>query len=89
MLSGSGECAVKRSSLLQQLGADERYAASDEYLADLSDEQLRQTVDLSWVGLGTPTIQWILSDVLVGHAFSHAGEIACLKGLQGSQGYIH
>ncbi len=69
--------------------AQAAYAASDEYLATLSDEQLSQTVDLSWVGLGTPTIQWILSDVLVGHAFSHGGEIACLKGLRGSQGYIH
>jgi len=25
----------------------------------------------------------------VGHASSHGGEIACLKGLQGIQGYIH
>lgn len=69
--------------------AQSTYAASDEYLATLSDEQLRQAVDLSWVGLGTPTVQWILSGVLVGHAFSHAGEIACLKGLQGIQGYVH
>jgi hypothetical protein len=63
-------------------------AASDEYLASLSDEQLRQTVDLSGVGLGMQTFQWILSNSVVGHAFSHSGEIACLKGLQGIQGYV-
>jgi DinB superfamily len=69
--------------------AQATYAATEEYLASLSNEQLRQTVDLSGVGLGIPTVQWILSDVIVGHAYSHSGEIACLKGLQGIQGYIH
>ncbi len=69
--------------------AQATYAASDEYLATLSDEQLRRTLDLSGLGLGTPTVQWILSGVVVGHASSHGGEIACLKGLQGIQGYIH
>jgi len=69
--------------------AQATYAASDEYLATLSDEQLRRTLDLSGIGLGTPTVQWILSGVVVGHASSHGGEIACLKGLQGIQGYIH
>lgn len=64
------------------------YAATEEYLASLSDEQLHQTVDLSGVGLGTPTIQWILSVVIIGHTYAHGGEIACLKGLQGIQGYI-
>jgi len=69
--------------------AQATYAATEEYLASLSDEQLHQTVDLSGIGLGIPTVQWILSGVIVGHAYSHAGEIACLKGLQGIQGYIH
>jgi hypothetical protein len=65
------------------------YATTEEYLASLSDEQLRETVDLSGVGLGIPIVQWILSGVIVGHVYSHSGEIACLKGLQGIQGYIH
>jgi hypothetical protein len=64
------------------------YAATEEYLASLSDEQLHQTVDLSGVGLGTPTVLRILSVNVVGHAYSHSGEIACLKGLQGSKGYV-
>jgi hypothetical protein len=64
------------------------YAATDGYLASLSDEQLHRTVDLSGIGLGTPTTLRILSVNVVGHAYSHSGEIACLKGLQGSKGYI-
>jgi DinB superfamily len=64
------------------------YATTEEYLASLSDEQLHQAVDLSGIGLGTPTILQILSVNVVGHAYSHSGEIACLKGLQGSKGYI-
>ena len=69
--------------------AQATYAATEEYLASLSDEQLRQLVDLSGVGLGIPTVQWILSVVIVGHVYAHGGEIACLKGLQGIQEYIH
>ena len=69
--------------------AQATYAATDEYLASLPEEQLRRTVDLSGVDLGIPTVQWILSGVIVGHAYSHSGEIACLKGLQGMQGYAH
>lgn len=64
------------------------YAATEEYLASLSDKQLLQTVDLSGIGLGTPTTLQVLSVNVVGHAYSHSGEIACLKGLQGSKGYI-
>jgi hypothetical protein len=69
--------------------AQATYAATEEYLAGLSDEQLGQTVDLSWMDLGVRTLQWIVSGVIVGHAYSHVGEIACLKGLQGMQGYFH
>ena len=68
--------------------AQATYAATEEHLASLPDEQLHQTVDLSGVGLGTPTVLRILSVNVVGHAYSHSGEIACLKGLQGSKGYI-
>ena len=70
--------------------AQATYAATDEYLAALSDDQLSQTVDVSRIGLeGVRTIQRILSSIIVGHAYSHAGEIACLKGLQGMKGYVH
>lgn len=69
--------------------AQATYAATEEYLVALSDEQLGQTVDLSWMDLGVRPVQSILSSVIVGHSYSHAREIACLKGLQGVQGYLH
>jgi hypothetical protein len=62
------------------------FDATEKYFASLSDEQLRQTVDLTLLGLGTQELQWTLS-IIVGHVFDHGGEIACLKGLQGMQGY--
>jgi hypothetical protein len=63
------------------------FAATEEYYASLSDEQLRQAVDLTWLDLGTQEIQWILSVIIMGHIFAHGGEIACLKGLQGMKGF--
>jgi hypothetical protein len=62
------------------------FDATEEYFASLSDEQLRRTVDLTLLGLGTQEIHWTLS-IIVGNDFAHAGEIACLKGLQGLKGY--
>jgi len=62
------------------------FDATEEYFASLSDEQLRQPVDLTLLDLGTQDISWILS-IIVGHVFDHGGEIAVLKGLQGLQGY--
>lgn len=62
------------------------FDATEEYFASVSDEQLRQKVDLTLLDLGTQDISWILS-IIVGHVFDHGGEIACLKGLQGMQGY--
>jgi hypothetical protein len=60
--------------------------ATDEYLASLSDADLDQVIDLSAFGLGEQSLAWILSEGVVGHVRSHWGEIACLKGLQGSRG---
>ena len=62
--------------------------SSEQYLASLSDEQLGQTFDLAVLGLGTQTVHWIVSNVVVAHAHAHRGEIACLKGLQGMRGYL-
>lgn len=63
------------------------YAATDDYLASLSDDDLTDTLDLSALGLGERTV----ADVLLGGVLSnvqwHTGEISCLKGLQGLKGY--
>lgn len=62
------------------------YEATDSYLASLSDEDLNRPLDLSAVGLGQQTVGAFLS-ILVFNIHTHTGEIACLKGLQGLQGY--
>jgi hypothetical protein len=62
------------------------YEATDGYLASLTDAALDQTMDLSALGFGQQTLGWFLS-VLVFNVHTHTGEIACVKGLQGLQGY--
>ena len=44
-------------------------------------------VDLSEAGLGVRTVDWLLSALLTSHINNMAGEISCLKGLQGGKGY--
>jgi hypothetical protein len=62
------------------------YEATDSYLASLTDEDLNRPLDLSAVGLGQQTVGAFLS-ILIFNVHTHTGEIACLKGLQGLQGY--
>ena len=62
------------------------YAASDEYLASLTDEDLGRMVDLSGLGLGERSVGDLLGTV-ISNTHWHTGEIACLKGLQGEKGY--
>jgi hypothetical protein len=63
------------------------YANSDEYLASLSPEDLDRSLDLRGVGGGLVTLGHALSRRIVAHVDNIAGEISCLKGLQGLQGY--
>lgn len=63
------------------------YAASDEFLATLSPEDLERPVDLTALGLGKSTMEWVITNGIVGNGFTHCGEISCLKGLQGKRGY--
>lgn len=61
------------------------YAATDQYVASLKDEDLEKELDLgAW---GKKTIADMLLGFLVGHTFSLAGEISALKGIQGAKGY--
>ncbi len=62
------------------------YAASDAFLAGLADEELARPLDLTAVGMGMSTVGFFVTEGLAPHAFVHAGEIACLKGLQGLKG---
>lgn len=63
------------------------YAATDEYLASLSDDDLGRPVDVSALGLGSMSVKQLLTAGVLGNALTHCGEISCLKGLQGAKGY--
>ena len=63
------------------------YATTDKYLASLNDADLERTIDLSALGLGKSTLAQFLSGAILSNTYSHAGEISCLKGLQGEKGY--
>jgi hypothetical protein len=67
--------------------AEAVYAATDEYLASLTDDDLNRPVDLSALGLGEHTVRYLLTNGVLGNAYNHCGEISCLKGLQGKRGY--
>ncbi|HYO50718.1 MAG TPA: DinB family protein [Chloroflexia bacterium] len=63
------------------------YAATDEYVASLTSDDLDRSVDLSSVGMGERTLGWVLGNLVMAHAHDLMGEISCLKGLQGAKGY--
>ena len=63
------------------------YAATDDYLASLSPEDLDRTIDMSSAGMGEMSWGQALSLLVVGHVNNMAGEISVLKGVQGARGY--
>jgi len=63
------------------------HAATDAYLATLTDEDLARVLDLTSFGLGQMTVGTLLNRMILGHVDNMAGEISVLKGLQGAQGY--
>jgi hypothetical protein len=62
------------------------YAATDAYVAGLTDADLARTVDLSDAGFGVQTVASILTFLVISAA-THAGEISALKGIHGLRGY--
>jgi hypothetical protein len=65
--------------------AQQVYAASEAYLATLSDADLDQARDL---GMGEPmSVASVFSSMLISHTDCLTGEISAVKGLQGLQGY--
>jgi hypothetical protein len=74
------------------LPATRRYAlavraATDAYLATLTDEDLTRDLDLTNFGLGQMIVAALLSRMVLGHIDNMCGEISVLKGLQGVKGY--
>jgi hypothetical protein len=61
--------------------------AAEAHIGTLTPTSLERMVDLSANGLGHRTVSWIINALLAGHLHNMAGEISCLKGLQGAQGY--
>jgi hypothetical protein len=61
------------------------FAASEEYVASLKDDDLTQTRDMG--PMGSPTVLTIISSYIIGHCLSITGEISAIKGVQGLKGY--
>ena len=57
----------------------------DQLLISLTDTELGRTVVTPF---GSSTVQSLVNRAIIGHTYSHTGEIASLKGLQGVQGYV-
>lgn len=55
-------------------------------VAAMSDDDLAKPFDMSAVGMGMQTLGFVLN-LQVLNNITHAGEISCLKGLQGMKGY--
>lgn len=59
-------------------------ASVDQMLTSLTDTELTRNVTTPF---GTSTVQFLISNAIIGHTHNHTGEISCLKGLQGVKGY--
>ena len=62
------------------------YAAADEYLGSLHDDDLGVVKDFSAAGFGEQALGAFITTIIL-HAAAHSGEIAVLKGLQDLKGY--
>jgi hypothetical protein len=63
------------------------FAASDEYLTTLRGKDPDHPMDLTAPGFGQSTMGFMINNAVMGNAFTHCGEISCLKGMQGGKGY--
>lgn len=59
-------------------------AEVDTILASLTDDDLEQKKEFG--GAGEQTVVWAFNILLL-NSYCHTGEIACIKGMQGLQGY--
>ena len=62
-------------------------AATDEYIASLTESDLDRMVDLSQAKLGVRSVGWMISALVIAHVHDLTGEISSIKGAQGLKGY--
>ena len=62
------------------------YAATDAYIARLSDSDLARKVQTGFIG--EQSVAFVISNILGWHIAEHTGEIAALKGVQGLKGLL-
>lgn len=63
------------------------FAATDEYLGTLEEDDLDRTVDLTERNMGKWSMGAFLITFVLGHGRDIMGEISALKGVYGLQGY--
>lgn len=63
------------------------FAESEKYVESLTDEDLEKEIDMSSFGMGSKKAYDFIANLISGHTYSIAGEIAVLKGIQGLKGY--
>lgn len=59
------------------------FAAVDDYLATLNDDDLAREIEFPF---GKYSVGWVFNIMLL-NTYSHTGEISTIKGLQGLKGY--
>lgn len=61
------------------------YVSTDNYINNLKDGDLDKDIDMgSWGGM---SVSSVLTNFIIGHSYSLAGEISALKGIQNLKGY--
>jgi hypothetical protein len=61
------------------------YAASDAWLASLTEADLDRTMDVP--GVGMQPLAWVIAQWVIGHMHDETGEISAIKGVNGLVGY--
>lgn len=78
---GSGPARYSTADLAPLFSyARQVFAATDGYLADLTADQAMQTVDLSRLGEGQPTVAWVVSKFIVLQLARINGELTSALG---------
>ena len=67
--------------------ADKIFAMSEEYIKNLTDEDLQKEADLSAFGMGKSTVGFVIASIITSNMNLHTGEISAIKGIQGLKGY--